>query len=67
MELYATKNSDALYLAGLIADGSHMTRKQLNPWSKEATWHMIAGCSVAWVASEHPESVSIAMKWIQSS
>jgi len=66
MELYATKNSDAMYLAGLIADGSKMTRKQLDQWAKEATWHMIAGCSVSWVASEHPDAFEIAKKWIDS-
>jgi len=66
LELYATKNSDAMYLAGLIADGSVMTRKQLDQWAKEATWHMIAGCTVPWVTAEHPESISIAMKWIDS-
>jgi 3-methyladenine DNA glycosylase AlkD len=66
MDLYATKNSDAMYLAGLIADGSKMTRKQLEQWAKDATWHMIAGYTVPWVASEHPQAVAIAMKWIDS-
>ena len=66
MELYATKNSDAMYLAGLIADGSKMTRKQLDQWAKESTWHMISGCSVSWVASEHPDAFEIAKKWIDS-
>jgi hypothetical protein len=27
---------------------------------------MISGCTVPWVASEHPEAVEIAMKWIES-
>jgi hypothetical protein len=27
---------------------------------------MIAGCTVAWVASEHPQGVAIAKKWIGS-
>ncbi len=66
MELFATKNSDAMYLAGLIADGSKMTRKQLDQWAKDATWHMISGCSVSWVASEHPDAIEIAKKWIDS-
>lgn len=46
MELYATKNHDAMYLAGLIADGSKMTLKQLDQWAKGSTWHMISGYSV---------------------
>lgn len=66
MELYATKNSDAMYLAGLIADGSKMNKRQLDQWAKAATWHMIAGSTVPWVASEHPQAVPIACKWIDS-
>lgn len=66
LELFATRNSDAMYLAGLIADGSQMTRKQLDQWAAGATWQMIAGCSVAWVAAEHPEAVKVGMKWIDS-
>ena len=66
LELYATGNSDAMYLAGLIADGSKMTRQQLDQWATGATWHLIAGCSVAWVAAEHPQAVEVAEKWIGS-
>jgi len=32
LELYNTGNSDAMYLAGLIADPSKMTRQNLNQW-----------------------------------
>lgn len=66
LELYATGNSDAMYLAGLIADGAKMTRRQLDQWAKGASWHMIAGCTVPWVAAEHPDAVAIALKWIDS-
>lgn len=66
LELYRTKNSDAMYLAGLIADGSKMTRRQLDTWAAGAAWHMIAGCTVPRVAAEHPDAVSIAAKWIDS-
>ena len=66
LELYATKNSDAMYLAGLIADGSKMTRRQLNQWANSATWHLIADCTVPWVAADHPAAVEIAAKWIDS-
>ncbi len=67
LQLYATGNSDAMYLAGLIANGAKMTRKQLDAWAAGATWQMIAGCTVAWVAAEHPDAVEIAGKWIDSS
>jgi 3-methyladenine DNA glycosylase AlkD len=66
LKLFATKNSDALYLAGLIADASQMTKKQLNEWANSATWHMIAGYSVTWVASEHADALELACRWIDS-
>lgn len=66
LELYATKNSDAMYLAGLVADGAQMTRAELDRWARGATWHMIAGSTVPWVAAEHPQAVAIAQKWIDS-
>lgn len=66
LELYATGNSDAMYLAGLIADGSRMTRRDLDRWASTAPWHMIAGCTVPWVAAEHPRAYDIASHWIDS-
>jgi len=66
MELYATGNSDAMYLAGLVADGAKMKRAELDRWAKQATWQMISGSTVPWVASEHPEAVEMALKWIDS-
>ncbi len=66
MDLYATGNSDAMYLAGLVASGSKMSVAQLEGWAAGATWHMLAGSTVAWVAVEHPEGVALAQKWIQS-
>ncbi len=66
LALYETGNSDAMYLAGMVADGSKMTKKQLDRWAAHASWHMIAGCTVAWVAAEHKDAVSIAVKWIES-
>jgi len=66
LELYATGNSDAMYLAGLIADGAQMTRRQINQWAAGARWHLIAGTIVPWVASEHPAAVELASRWIES-
>ncbi len=66
LELYATGNSDAMYLAGLIADGARMTLRQLDQWVAGANWHMLAGCAVPWVAAEHPKAVLVALKWIDS-
>lgn len=66
LQLYASGVSDAMYLAGLVADGSKMTRAQLDRWAREAPWHMISGCTVPWVAAEHPDAVVIATKWMDS-
>ncbi len=66
MRLYATGNSDAMYLAGLVADGRQMTRAQVQRWAQDATWHMISGTTVPWVAAEHPEGMDMALEWIDS-
>lgn len=66
LKLYATGNGDAMYLAGMVADGSRMTRAELDRWAHAANWRMISGTTVPWVASEHPEGFEIAMQWIDS-
>ena len=66
LQLYATGNGDAQYLAGMIADGAQMTAAQLNTWAKSAGWNMISGTIVPWVASEHPDGFALATKWIDS-
>jgi 3-methyladenine DNA glycosylase AlkD len=66
LELYATGNGDAQYLAGLVADGKKMTPAQLQTWAESASWGMIARCAVPWVTSEHPDAVALALKWIDS-
>ena len=66
LQLYATGVSDAQYLAGMIADGTRMTRAQIQKWADTAAWHMIGNFTVPWVASEHPEGFALAMKWIDS-
>lgn len=66
LELYATGNGDAQYLAGMIADGRLMTARQLQAWADTAAWDMISGNTVPWVASEHPEGFALAIKWISS-
>ena len=34
--LYETGNGDAMYLAGIVADGSLMAKSQLDSWAKQA-------------------------------
>ncbi len=64
--LYRTGNCDAMYLAGLLADGSEMTPAELDEWAKTSTWHMVSEYTVAWVASEHPDGWKIGHRWIDS-
>ncbi len=65
-DLYDTGNVDAMYLAGIVADGSKMSKKQLDNWAISAPWHMIAEYTVPGVANESPHSRELAMKWIKS-
>lgn len=66
LELYASGNSDAMYLAGLVADGSQMSKKLLDTWAKSATWSMISEYTVPWVTVESPFARELAVKWIAS-
>jgi hypothetical protein len=66
LELYATGNSDAMYLAGLVADGARMSKKELESWVKSASWQMISEYTVPWVASESKYGRELALKWIDS-
>lgn len=66
MELYDTGVLDAMYLAGMVADGAKMTKKQLQSWAEKATSPMISEYTVAWVASESPYGHELALEWIES-
>jgi 3-methyladenine DNA glycosylase AlkD len=66
MELFKSGIADAQYLAGLMADGSKMNKKELETWAENASWEMISEYSVAWVACENENAFAIALKWIDS-
>jgi 3-methyladenine DNA glycosylase AlkD len=66
LELYDTGISDAMYLAGLIADDARMTIKDLRKWAKEAYWSMLSDYTVPWVAAESPHGRELALEWIES-
>ena len=63
--LFDSGNFDAMYLAGLVADGSLMTKKQLESWVKQARW-WISEYTVPWVAAESAHGCVLAMKWMRS-
>lgn len=66
LALYDTGNSDAMYLAGLIADPPKMTKAQIQKWLKGAYWHMLNHYTVAWVAAESNFGRDLANEWIKS-
>jgi hypothetical protein len=55
-----------MYLAGLIADETKMTKADLEKWLDGAYWYMISEFTVPWVASEGPHGWELALKWIES-
>lgn len=66
LELYATGISDAMYLAGLIADETQMTKADLERWLEAAPWYMISEYTVPWVAADGPHGWELAQKWLAS-
>jgi len=66
LELYASGNSDAMYLAALMADESRMTRKLVNKWVGQAYWSYLNEFAVPWVASETDFGYDIGLEWIES-
>ncbi|MBT8233313.1 MAG: DNA alkylation repair protein [Saprospiraceae bacterium] len=66
LALFDTKNGDAMYLAGLIADENKITKTQLKKWAKLSNWQMISEYTVPWVASESDHGFDLAMEWIDS-
>lgn len=67
LDLYATGNYDAMYLAGLIADDARMTKRDLQSWVSQANGGALAGWTVAGVAAGSPHGKETALKWIESS
>ena len=66
MDLYSTGNYDAMYLAGLIADESKMSKKDIQHWAEKSTSKGISEYTVAWVAAESDFGWELGMKWIDS-
>jgi 3-methyladenine DNA glycosylase AlkD len=65
-DLYASGNSDAMYLAGLTVKPKEMTKERLNEWVRDAYWYMISEYTVAQVAAESPFALECAREWMQS-
>lgn len=66
LDLYETGNADAMYLAGIVADGSQMTKKTLDAWARKATWQLVSEYSVPGVATESKHALALGKKWISA-
>ena len=65
-ELYDSGNADAMYLAGMVADGASMTKARLDSWAKKAPWAMVAEYTVPGVAAHNRHGRDLALKWMRS-
>lgn len=66
MDLFSTGNYDARYLAGLIADESKMSKKDIQQWAEGSSCSATSEYTVAWVAAESNYGWELGMKWIDS-
>src|SRR5262245_2690435 len=66
LELYDTGISDAMYLAGLIADETRMTKKDLQGWVMKAYFPLLSEFTVPWIAAESKHGLELALEWIDS-
>jgi 3-methyladenine DNA glycosylase AlkD len=66
LALYETGNSDAMYLAGLMADEKQISKETLQDWAEKAGWYMISEYTVAWIAAETSHGFELGLKWIES-
>jgi 3-methyladenine DNA glycosylase AlkD len=66
-ELYSTGIMDAMYLAGMVTNGSKLTREQIDQWAESAAGlQMISEYTVPWVAVDHPQARALALEWMKS-
>lgn len=66
--LYETGLFDAMYLAGMVADGAQLTRDQLDAFAERAAGRpMIYEYTVPWLAVENAHGWELARKWTASS
>jgi 3-methyladenine DNA glycosylase AlkD len=66
-ELYETRIFEAMYLAGMVADGSLLTRGQLESFAEKAAGRpMIFESTVPWLTVENRYARELAHEWVRS-
>lgn len=66
IKLYDTGISEAMYLAGLIANEKIISKQELENWVKSASWDQISEYTVPWIASESQYGWECGLEWIES-
>lgn len=64
MDLFATENPDAQYLAGLGVNPKEMSKADVVLWLKQSCWSAIDEMIVAGVAAESPFALELAREWL---
>ena len=64
--LYATRNYDAMYFAGIIADSMTMTEGDFERWMDAAYFYMLSDFVVVVTLAETEFAQVVADKWIAS-
>jgi len=65
--LYQTGMLEAMYVAGMVADGSRMSRMQLQEWVEGAAgMRMVSEYTMPWLAVENDVGRELALDWIGS-
>ncbi|MDB5252831.1 MAG: alkylation repair protein [Flaviaesturariibacter sp.] len=67
LELFDTGNTDARYLAGLIADEKQITADDLRHWLRTTRSAMILEYTIPWVAAESRHGWALGTEWIDAS
>jgi len=66
VDLFNSGVYDAMYLAGLIADESKMSKKEINKWAEQSRSAGISEYTVAWVAAESKWGWELGLEWVDS-
>jgi 3-methyladenine DNA glycosylase AlkD len=67
MELYASGMLEAMYVAGMVADGAQISEVELQSWAEGAVgMPMVADHTVCWVTVENDAAPKLATRWIES-
>jgi 3-methyladenine DNA glycosylase AlkD len=64
--LFRTGNSDAMYLAGLIADPKQFSKAELTELASNASWYMISEYAIAWNVAESDYCWELCHEWLKT-